>query len=691
MPSTSDSVASLTSIDSVGEQYVGKVSSGGSLDSTFANGGWVTLDIAGKNDQGGHIISNRDGDITVIGSTTQLDDLGGQDFAIAHYQSDGSLDQSFGNDGVVVERNTNEFSFRYIVDTIEDPNGGFFLISYETGHQSASTPRSALTRYDSQGQRDTSFGANGQIPLLFDATARLDASTIALDSTGNLLLAGSVRYPGETSSNLGIVRYTNEGLLDKSFGDSGKILTALNGHYEIGDRILLTETGFYVTGAGELEQDGFHAARYFNDGRLDTNFGDGGQVLLEQHVQKSHVDQNGRLLAAYTTQRDNDSDLVLTRFDLSGDLDSSFGNVGLVTTPIPGLHSYVTGGITVDSHGSITAAGTITHAYPHSNSDIFLARYSHNGQLDSRFGVEGLTITDFNGKPDSVQDITLDQNGNLLLSGSTQTSTGQDFVVARYTTSGFIRDESAASTNALLWNQTSGDVSLADFSDSLQASQTSLQRDLTDQDWQIKTLGDLNGNGQEDALLRHASGQVLAWYLDSDRSEVTAEKLIGRLLPEEWDIVGVGDLNGDDQTDLLLRHGTADQTLAWFMDNQGNILSETLVGRSFEDSRWSIEATADFTGDGQADLLLRHYDSGQNLLMEMDGTEIVSERLIGRVVEDLDWQIVGAKDLNGDGEMDIIWQNSVASQTLLWQMQNGQIAQERLIQGIADSNTQLVF
>ena len=254
-----------------------------------------------------------------------------------------------------------------------------------------------------------------------------------------------------------------------------------------------------------------------------------------------------------------------------------------------------------------------------------------------------------------------------------------------------VSDYSPSEFDILLRDQVTGGVSLAGLSDRLSTVESNLQRNLTDPNWRFVSLGDLDDDGQDDAVLRHSSGQVLAWYLDRDRPKIAAERLIGRLLPQDWNIAGIDDFNGDNQADLLLHNAAADQTLAWFMDNQGNILSETLVGRRFEDNRWSIVATADFTGDGQADWLLRHYRSGQNLLMEMDGTEIVSERLIGRIVEDLNWHIVGAKDLNRDGEVDIILQNNLASQTLLWEMKDGHIAQERLIKGVADSNTQLVF
>ncbi len=681
---TTDSAGSFYEEElSLSVNDIDEVAYHGKLDRNFAGDGQIILDIAGRNDVAEHVISNRDGDVTVVGTTTQLTNQFGTDVALARYKTNGSLDDSFGNGGIVVDRNSEKFDFVQILDAIEDVRGGSLVLTYGTNLKSDLKPTILLTRYDSQGERDIDFGSNGQASLLF-GTSQFIASTLSLDLMGNILVTGAVESTGVDFRNLGIVRYTSSGILDTSFGDDGKLLTSLSGDYEIGDRILLTDAGFYVTGAGEVIENGFRAARYFYDGSLDTSFGDDGQILLQQRVRASRVDNNGKLIVTYATQG-NERNAILTRFDLTGNFDTSFGDGGQVI--IPRTERYPVGiyDIVVDRFDQITFVGST------SLNDVVMARYGDDGEIDSSFGTEGITLTDFDGQFGAVTDVALDKNENLLISGRVSTSTGEDFVVARYSVLNPASDAQGPSANALFWNQLSGDVSLVDFSARRQASQTSLQRDLTDQNWQIKMLGDLNGDGQEDAVLRHISGQVLAWYLESDRPKITEERLIGRLLPQDWEIVGISDFNGDDQADLLLRNTEADQTLAWFMDIQGNILAETPVGRDFEDSRWQIEATADFTGDGQADLLLRHYGSGQNLLMEMDGTEIISERLIGRIVEDLNWHIVGAKDLNRDGEVDIILQNNLASQTLLWEMKDGQISQERLIQGTANPYSQLVL
>ena len=209
-------------------------------------------------------------------------------------------------------------------------------------------------------------------------------------------------------------------------------------------------------------------------------------------------------------------------------------------------------------------------------------------------------------------------------------------------------------------------------------------RDIPDPSWEIERSGDFDNDGQEDLLLRHYStGTHLIWFMDG--VDIRSEQLIGRPVNDpNWAIEGTGDFNNDGQMDMLLRNDSADQNLVWSM-NGTEIIAEGLIGRGIPDAAWNIEATADFDNDGQTDILLRHYRSGQNLLWTMDGHEIKSERLIGRVVEDLDWRIEGAGDFNGDGQADIFMRHYRTGDNLMWLMNDGQIDQEILVNAIPDT------
>lgn len=248
---------------------------------------------------------------------------------------------------------------------------------------------------------------------------------------------------------------------------------------------------------------------------------------------------------------------------------------------------------------------------------------------------------------------------------------------------------------SIVWNTRTGAVSsMALNVAAATASLTSIGRSITDTNWALQTVGDMNGDGQADVLLRNATlGQNLVWYMNIGGQSIKSEALIGRDIADaNWSIAGTGDMDGDGKTDIILRNQAADQIVAWYMDGAGNILSESLVGRGFGDNNWKIEAMADFNGDNKADILLRNRISGQNLLWEMDKATILAESLFGRDIPDVNWNIEGASDFDSNGTVDVLVRNGAAGQALLWSMADkNTIGSEVLIANVPGADSQIVF
>ena len=134
------------------------------------------------------------------------------------------------------------------------------------------------------------------------------------------------------------------------------------------------------------------------------------------------------------------------------------------------------------------------------------------------------------------------------------------------------------------------------------------------------------------------------------------------------------------------------------MDSEGQILGESFVGRGLgENSGWDIVGTADFNRDLQTDIVLRHAASGQNLLWTMDNVGIAAEGILGRSLQDPDWQVAGAGDFDGDGDGDLLWQylgnapaNVSTGNDLIWLMDGTSISQELQLSGIPDNSWQYI-
>ena len=248
---------------------------------------------------------------------------------------------------------------------------------------------------------------------------------------------------------------------------------------------------------------------------------------------------------------------------------------------------------------------------------------------------------------------------------------------------------------SIAWNTVTGVVSAFSLDvANLTGSLTPIGRTIEDTAWQLQTTGDLNGDGQDDVLLRNFNaGLNLAWYMEEGGQAIASEGLIGRTVEDpNWSMSATGDFNGDGNVDIILRNEAADQIVAWYMDGNGNIQGESLVGREFGDNNWKIEAAADFNNDGKADLLLRNGVSGQNVLWEMDGGDIIAESLFGRDIPDTNWHIEGARDFDNNGTIDVLLRQRAAGQALLWSMADkNNIATETLLTGVPDASSQLVF
>ena len=133
-------------------------------------------------------------------------------------------------------------------------------------------------------------------------------------------------------------------------------------------------------------------------------------------------------------------------------------------------------------------------------------------------------------------------------------------------------------------------------------------------EWSICAVGDLNGDGRDDVVLKHDAGFAGSWLTQSDYTMAWADL---DTLPEGYSIIGSGDFNGDGIDDVLLRNGT--YYGAWIVEN-GNAKSWMGLGDLGE---VTVEQIADFDGDGIDDLRIRTTagDLGAQLVKGADTLE----------------------------------------------------------------------
>ena len=177
-------------------------------------------------------------------------------------------------------------------------------------------------------------------------------------------------------------------------------------------------------------------------------------------------------------------------------------------------------------------------------------------------------------------------------------------------------------------------------------------------------LGDVNGDGRADVLLRHADRGSWIYYAMGGTGGRLVRNL-GLTPNTKWALAGVGDFNGDRHDDVLVRHTESGQWLYYAMDGAGGRLVRRL-GLT-PNPKWALAGVGDFNGDGHDDVLVRHTESGQWLYYAMDGAGGQPVRRLG-LTPNPKWALAGVGDFNGDGHDDVLVRHTDSGQWLYYAM-----------------------
>jgi uncharacterized delta-60 repeat protein len=395
----------------------------GSLDTSFSGDGKRRTDFgAGSDDRATGVGLGCDGKIVAVGHRSSG---AADDFALARYNTDGSLDPSFSGDG---KQTTDFFGADDRATGVGLERDGKIVA---VGKRSSAATDFALARYNANGSLDPSFSGDGRQTTDFGGSD--GANGVAIQADGKIVAVGDTLTTA--GQNFALARYNPNGSLDSSFSGDGRQRTPFPGSDHAAG-VAIQADGKIVTVGQTGDRGDFALARYNPNGSLDPSFsGDGKQTTdfggiyggLETATGVA-IQGDGKIVAVGV---DADYDFALARYNPNGSLDPSFSGDGKQTTDFGG--NDVATGVAIQADGKIVAVGQ--RGTGPGGGDFALARYNPNGSLDTSFSGDGKQTTDF-GASDGASDMAIQANGKIVAVGQRSSPAGDDFALARYNPNG---------------------------------------------------------------------------------------------------------------------------------------------------------------------------------------------------------------------------------------------------------------
>ena len=403
----------------------------GTLDSSFGTDGIVTTAISPKYNNVATTMVQADGKILVAGhagtsSTYQM--------TIVRYNTDGSLDSSFGNGGTLGFNVGPLKSF--IMDLAQQPDGKILIGGRTWDDVSGNF---ALVRLKEDGSFDDTFGTNG---VAYITTAENDvAEAMSLLDDGKILMAG---YKND---NFTVAKFSADGSVDTTFGvDGWSVLTYDNASSYATAMAIQNDGKIVISGFGLTGENRFQiaAARLNVDGSADNSFGTEGKVAFNvgdwnDFGEGIALQDDGKILIGghkWIANAQQRHDLFVARLNTDGSIDTSYGNNGVGTARLVDGANYASDMVLQADGKTVLAGSTALNG----EYKMALVRFTTDGNLDSTFGAagDGMVSIDNVGLEDYGRAVALQADQKIILAGDFYTFSGMEseFVVARFLNDG---------------------------------------------------------------------------------------------------------------------------------------------------------------------------------------------------------------------------------------------------------------
>ncbi len=336
-------------------------------------------------------------------------------FQVVRHLPNGNLDVTFASNGIA---QTPIGIFQDLVyDVAIQSDGKIVAVGTYQDYQ-LGPYYTAICRYNTNGQLDSTFGNYGIVRLIFGTDNGL--TTIKIQADQKIIVGGYAQIG--LTNQFTIARLGPTGLLDSSFGINGIVVTTFPNNSVIYDMLLAQNGSIYACGyEGNAALIGFPDTRlvvskYNANGSLNNAFATGGLLTISLDTltfdcatQLNELSSGNILISGVSNAK-----AAVLEVDTNGILNPNFGVAGIIIyASQPNLTS-----TNILPNSKILISG-IKNILPF-DAGISLIQLKANGTLDSTFGTNGIYESNLTTGNDYVQATIIRANGKYLCAGSLQ-------------------------------------------------------------------------------------------------------------------------------------------------------------------------------------------------------------------------------------------------------------------------------
>ena len=409
----------------------------GTLDLSFGNNGIILTDVGGVDNGCRSSAIQTDGKIVLGGFAY---DGSNNNFSFIRYLPDGTLDDTFGSGGIMT------VAFGGSADELHDiaiqADGKIVAVGYTDSGGSGS--KMVLMRLNTDGSLDNTFSNDGTVIIEFGSGTDSYGMSLDLQEDGKIVAAGYL-FDMADDIQSALCRLNPDGSLDNSFGTNGIIIYDILSKKNFINNVVLQGEKIIIGGLSYIAGDEVFVtlSRFHSDGLLDMSFGVSGNVEILMPIDTwilspiggMCLDGEGRIIyACYVSGIAGEHIAVLRFLESTGYPDNSFGDFGMTVTPIEG--NTMAYAVTTQYDNKVIAGG---YQWIDDHADFAMVRYMEDGTPDITFGTEGTGVVITNAStggtyPDNrIYSLNMQADGKIIASGAGYSAAGSiDFAVARY-------------------------------------------------------------------------------------------------------------------------------------------------------------------------------------------------------------------------------------------------------------------